>query len=342
MSSFGRFIAVFAVCLMSSGTLALEGTLLVANREGGSISFFDLVTEVEIARLPIGPANPHEVAASPDGRWAITGEYGPNNSPGQRLVVIDIVNARITGYIDLGRQSRPHDMVFLPDSRLAVATMQDSDKLALVDVLALEVLRTYPTGGREGHMVRISPDGSRAYVTSRGAEGTLSVIYLKEDREPTVIETGPGAEGLVVTPDGSEVWVLNRQETTISVVDTQSLRVVDEVPSRAFAGRAEASEGGQIAVVNGMGGQVVGGYLRFYDIKSRVVLHDLLIPGNQSGTGGYGLLVHEKVVFLATRPGGSVLIYDLEDPGAPLALAVDHEGPDGMAWTPLRLSVLEN
>ena len=339
-----RVVLTLAAFLVSLTALALEGTLLVANREGGSISFFDLATEREIARVPIGPAIPHEVAISPDGRWAVAGEYGPNGSPGQRLVVIDIVNARVMGRIDLGPASRPHDMVFLPDSRRAVATMQDSDMLALVDALALEVLRTYPTGGREGHMVRLSPDGSRAYVTSRGAEGTLSVIYLEEDIEPTVIETGPGAEGLTVTADGAEVWVLNRQETTISVIDAQSLKVVEEVSSHTFAGRAEALEGGQVAVVNGMGGQTVGGYLRLYDAESRAVSHDLLIPGNQSGTGGYGLLVHGKVVFLTTRSGGSILVYDLEDedPGTPFALATGHEGPDGMAWTPLRLNVFEN
>ena len=339
-----RVVLTLAAFLVSLTALALEGTLLVANREGGSISFFDLATEREIARVPIGSAIPHEVAISPDGRWAVAGEYGPNGSPGPRLIVIDIVNARVMGRIDLGPASRPHDMVFLPDSRRAVATMQDSDMLALVDALALEVLRTYPTGGREGHMVRLSPDGSRAYVTSRGAEGTLSVIYLEEDIEPTVIEAGPGAEGLTVTADGAEVWVLNRQETTISVIDAQSLKVVEEVSSHTFAGRAEALEGGQVAVVNGMGGQIVGGYLRLYDAESRAVSHDLLIPGNQSGTGGYGLLVHGKVVFLTTRSGGSVLVYDLEDedPDAPFTLATGHEGPDGMAWTPLRLNVFEN
>ena len=81
-------------------------------------------------------------------------------------------------------------------------------------------------------MVRLSPDASRAYVTSRGAGGTLSVIYLNEDRDPTVIQTGPGAEGIAMTPDGNEVWVLNRVEKSISVVDTRILRVVDELPSR--------------------------------------------------------------------------------------------------------------
>jgi len=342
MVIFPRVVLALAAFLASLTALALEGTLLVANREGGSISFFDLTTEREIARVPIGPAIPHEVAISPDGRWAVAGEYGPNGSPGQRLVVIDIVSARVEGYIDLGTESRPHDMRFLPDSLRAVSTMQDSDMLALVDIFSLEVIRKYPTGGREGHMVRLSPDGTRAYVTSRGAEGTLSVIYLEEDIEPTVIETGPGAEGLAVTADGAEVWVLNRQETTISVIDTQSLKVVEEVSSHAFAGRAESLETGQIAAVNGTTGQEMGGYLRLYDAKSRAVLQDLLIPGDQSGTGGYGLLAVEEVLFVATRSGGSILIYDLKDPSTPFTLADDHEGPDGMAWTPLRLNVFQN
>ena len=337
-------LGAVALCLVASSAIAQDGTLLVVNRQGGSISFFDLTTEVEIARIPIGPTIPHEVAVSPDGRWALTSEYWPNSAPGHRLVVIDVLDARVTGYIDLGPDSRPHDMMFFPDSRRAVATMQDSDRVAIVDVQDRKVLRTYPTGGREGHMVRLSPDASRAYVTSRGAEGTLSVIYLDEDRDPNVIETGPGAEGIAITPDGSEVWVLNRAEESISVVDTRTLRVIEELPSRPFAGRAEASpDGRHVAAVNGMGGQAAAGYLRIYDVASRAVLHDVPITGsNQAGTGGFGLLAHEEMVFLATRSGGEVYIYDWNNPNEPKTLTTGHAAPDGMAWTPHRLNVFRD
>ena len=57
-------------------------------------------------------------------------------------------------------------------------------------------------------MVRLSPDGARTFVTSRGAEGTLSVISLNSESAPVVIPTGAGAEGLAVTKDGREVWVV--------------------------------------------------------------------------------------------------------------------------------------
>jgi len=95
-----RLYAAFAALLfaMSTGVAAqgLMGTLLVANRTGGSISLFDLTTAVEIARVPIGPAIPHEVAVSPDGRLALAGEYGPDDAPGRHLVIIDVAEGRDT------------------------------------------------------------------------------------------------------------------------------------------------------------------------------------------------------------------------------------------------------
>ena len=193
---------VLMICLCSSAS-AFEGTLVVANRAGGSISLIDLETGLEVARVPVGPIIPHEVAVSADGRFALTGEYGPNDSPGRHVILIDIPNARIVGRIDLGENSRPHTAVFLPDGQRAVATMQDSDQIALIDLGTMAVVRTYPTGGREGHMVRLSPDGSRAYVTSRLAEGTLSVIFLDEDRPPCRC---PLARACVVAIPSASWW----------------------------------------------------------------------------------------------------------------------------------------
>ena len=111
-------------------------------------------------------------AAGADGRIRAERRSRPH------VVVIDVAEGRRVGRIDLGPKSRPHSVVFMRDGRRAVVTLEQSDRIALVDVVDRRVLRTYPTGGREGHMVRLSPDGARAFVTSRGAEGTLSIISL--------------------------------------------------------------------------------------------------------------------------------------------------------------------
>lgn len=329
------------LCLCCSSALALEGTLLVSNRSGGSISFIDLNTGVEIARVPVGPIIPHEVAVSPDGRLVLTAEYGPNDNPGRHVILMDVPMASIIWRIDLGPDSRPHSIRFLPDGQHAVATMQDSDRLALLDLKSMRVVRTYPTGGREGHMVRLSPDGSRAYVTSRGAEGTLSVIFLNEERAPVVIKTGPGAEGLAVTPDGREVWVANRSVESISVIETESLKVVATIDSRRFAGRIEMGPDGYAIVPNGGGGgPPVLQYLRVFDVKSRKMLTEEPLGDGQPRDGNFGVLIHEGLAIVSNPDVGTIQMFDLNAMSKRQVLVMNHEAPDGMAWTPVRVNVM--
>ena len=336
-----RAAGLIVACFVCASAAALEGTLLVANRAGGSISFFDLATRVEIARLPVGPIVPHEVAVSPDGRWALTSEYGPNDQPGRHLIVIDVRGARISGRIDLGPASRPHSMMFLPDNRRAVSTMQDSDRVALVDVATLEVLRIYATGGREGHMVRLSPDARRAYVTNRGAEGSLSVIFLDEDRPPAVIRTGAGAEGVAVSPDGREVWVANQREETISIIDAETLEKVATIGSRRFVGRAENGPAGRVVVSNGTTSQAVPQYLRVYDRAARTVLEEIPLRDGGPQLGIFGLLIHEGLAIVSDPSEGIIKIFDLHAMGEPDVLVTGHEAPDGMGWSPLRVDAME-
>ncbi len=331
--------------LLASSALALDGTLVVANRAGGSISLIDLETRLEVARLPVGPIIPHEVAVSPDGRFALTGEYGPEDDHGRYVILIDIVNASIVGRVDLGPNSRPHTAIFHPDGQRALATMQDSDLIALIDLSAMAVIRTYPTGGREGHMMRVSPDGSRAYVTSRLGEGTLSVIFLDEDRPPVVIPTGPGAEGISVSPDGGEVWVANRQEEAISVVDTGALEVVARIDSNPFAGRVEISPDGQFAVApnGGGGGQPVQQLLRLFDVEAREIVTEIpLRSDGEPGTGNFGVLMHDGYAIVSEPGQGAIRLFELDKFGEsdPDVLVSAHEAPDGLAWSPLRVDVM--
>ena len=335
-------VAVLAAWTGPANVFAQEGTLLVANRhaEAGSVSFFDLQTESEIARVPIGPGWPHEVAVSPDGRLALTAEYG-RETPGERLVVIDIPGARVLGRIDMGPGTKPHDSVFLPDNRHAVVTLETTDRVALIDVANLDVVRTYPIGdgAREGHMVWLSPDGSRVYVGARLGQGTVSVVYLQEDHPPTVIPSGLGAEAITVTPDGQAVWAINQDENTISVIDPETLAIVEKFDAGTQPRRLANLPGGRMAVI--YGNRETAG-IRIYDIQTREVLEQLAIPGDEPGAGGFGFLAVGDKGFVATRLDGRILVYDFSaSERPPRTLASGHETPDGMAWSPLRLDVFD-
>jgi YVTN family beta-propeller protein len=294
-----------------------------------------------MARVPIGPAIPHEVGVSPDGRLALTGEYGPNDAPGRHVVIIDVAEGRAVGRIDLGPKSRPHSVVFLPDGRRAVATLEQSDQVALLDVAGRTVLRTFPTGGREGHMVRLSPDGTRAFVTSRGAEGTLSVLSLVGDTPPVVIQTGGGAEGLAVTPDGREVWVVNRIAQSISIVDTGSLKVIHTIEVPPDARRAEVSAAGRVLVPHGGPDTAPAQSLSVFDRKTRALVNRLSMHEGRKEGGGFGIHIAGERAFVSDRADRALFIMDLADFKSRRTLTTGHNDPDGLAVSPIRVAVLE-
>lgn len=325
-----------------AGAAELGGTLLTANRDSGTVSLFDLERGIEIARLPIGPRIPHELAVSPDGRRAVTSEYGGAENPGRRVVVIDVVEARIAGRIDLGPRSRPHGLAFLPDGRRVVATMEQADRIALVDTENLAVLGTYPTGGRESHMVRLSPDGRLAYVTSRGGEGTLSIVSLREDLPAVVIPTGAGAEGLAVAPDGTEVWVANRDAASISIVDPVAAAVVATIATHPGPSRVAISAAGRVLVPSGGTAESSMKYRTVYDAFTRRAVAERGARGSRDAPASYrGLIVGERA-FVVDRAARSITLVDLATLESVATIPNGGVDADGLAYSPLRVGVFED
>ena len=123
-----------------------------------------------------------------------------------------------------------------------------------------------------------SATSRRAYVTSRGAEGTLSVIFLEDERDPVVVPTGPGAEGLAVSPDGGEVWVANRDADTLSVVDTETFEVVATLEAHPDTNRVEMTASGLVLAPNASD----GGAVAVYDLNTRELLRN--VPLREAGS----------------------------------------------------------
>lgn len=316
----------------------LIGTLVVANKSGDSVSFIDLDSGREAARVGVGEA-PHELAVSPDGRTVLVPEYGPENDHGRTVAILDLEKASVVGRIDLGQDSRPHSIAFLPRGDRAVVTLQDSDKIAILDLASRTVALILATGGRESHMVRLSPDGRWAYVTSRRGAGTLSILDLVADSPTRILETGAGAEGLAVTPDGREVWVLDREAGTISIVDTARSVVVERIHSRPQANRIAFSRAGEGIVTNGTSGEALAQYLNLYDAASRKSRKELPLKGGQPASGAFGIWIQDRTVFIADTDGGRILVYDLDAWGNAWVLisGLEKERPDGMGWSPHRV-----
>ena len=153
--------------------------------------------------------------------------------------------------------SNPCGIALSPDEKTAFVCLSLKNSLALVDLESDKLIRNIAVGVAPYDVV-VSPDGQRAYVSNwggrppgktdrtadssgtpvlvdkRGAalSGTVSVIDLKQNREIREIATGLHPSGLALSADGRTLFVANANSDTISVIDTETLRVTETVSVR--------------------------------------------------------------------------------------------------------------
>ncbi|HJQ48116.1 MAG TPA: beta-propeller fold lactonase family protein [Amycolatopsis sp.] len=111
---------------------------------------------------------------------------------------------------------------FSVDGRTAVFTCEFAGAVVVVDVASHKVLRTIPMLQRHTHMgpqdIKLAPDGSVYYIADSDANGVW-VLDGAATKVLRFIPTGMGAHGLYLSRDAKQLYVTNRHEGSISVLD---------------------------------------------------------------------------------------------------------------------------
>lgn len=317
-----------------------DGLLLVVNKGESTLSVVDPRRGEELARISTGHA-PHEVAVSPDGRWAVVANYGTGSEPGNTLTLVDLAALEAVDQIDLGEQTRPHGITWHPDGRRVVVTTEGNGTLTVVDMETRLVEVAIPTDQRVSHEVALTPDGRRAFVANIGS-GSISVVDLESHTLIRNVPTGVGAEGVAVTPDGREVWVSNRGDNTLSIVDAESLEVLHTVPSADFPIRVVMDATGSRAFVT----NARSGHLRVFDVATRQEVLALPIDTPIVDAGPQVLAFDGSSLpigvmadpdghhaYVAAASSDVVAVVDLVEGVITRLIEVGRE-PDGLAWAP--------
>jgi len=306
-------------------TSPAHGMLVVANQREHTTLLVDPETRQELAKVVVG-VNGHEVAVSPDSRFAYVPIYGNSGvgrpgTDGTTIDIIDLHDRKLTATIDLGKPLRTHGAAFEPDA-LHYVKAKLAKAVDVVDPATRKVIAEIPTGAIESHMIVISADGSRAY-TANVAAGSVSVLDLKQRALVTVIPVATTVQRISIPPDGKRVFTHDQGTPRIAVIDTTTNKVASWIPLPATVYSSSPTADGQKLLASSPSGKIF-----VIDLASAKLEESFDIP---AALGELLLTPDGKFAFVSCPQAGTIEVLDVA--GRKLLQPIKlTQGVDGLAW----------
>ncbi len=252
--------AALALCLGVSAA-AHADSILILNSDDASYSILSRKSRTELQRLPVG-REPHHYAVTPDGKEIIIGStvtnellsldartaekkrlvgdiidpyhlaYSPDGkwfvTTAYRLDHVDIYRAedfKLVGRIFI--DALPSHMAFDADSTTVFVTLQQTGKVAAIDLATQMVKWNVPVGNAPAGIIML-PDEKRLLVALTGEDGIV-VMDPATGNLTGRLRTGKAAHNFWPKGDGRHWFLSNRIEGTISLIDTEEMKVVATV-----------------------------------------------------------------------------------------------------------------
>ena len=254
-----------------------DKSLLVANAVGDTLTFIDPAT-AEVQRTLTGIVDPYQLRFSPDMKWFVT--------LANRLDHVDIYRwqpevaaepMKLVKRISTGK-TPSHQWI---DSKSSViyASMQDSSELVAIDLATQTIRWRVPTGKLPAD-VYLTADDKTLFV---GLTGDRFVEVYDVSNGPARlikrIETGEGAHAFRAKGDKRHIFVSNRVANTISLLDTQAMAVVAQLPGPGGPDCMELMADGNTLLVSSRWARKV----TWVDVAERKVIRQVTVGRSPHG-----------------------------------------------------------
>ncbi len=193
-------------------------TLWVNNDKSNSLTPIDPKTGVVGA--PIAVDDPYNLYFTPDGTRAVVMAEAR-----KKMDFRDPHTMALLHSVPVPCSGLNH-MDFSPDGRIAVTSCEFDGQVLVIDMTngQEKVLQAIKIGGMPQD-VKLSPDGTVYYVADMQGGG-VHLIDATTFKELEFTKTGKGAHGLYPSRDAVHLYISNREEGSISVLDFATRKVV--------------------------------------------------------------------------------------------------------------------
>ena len=220
-------------------------TLWVLNDKGNSLTRVDPVTGKPDGTIPV--SDPYNMYYTPDGKYAIVVAERR-----QQLNFLYAASMKLYHSLLVPCKGVDH-MDFSADGRYLIASCEFGMAVIKVGITQQEFLGRLPLGPHGMPQdVKLSPDGTVFYVADMKAGG-VHLVDGESLRQIGFIPTGKGTHGLYVSRDSRVLYVSNRGEGSVSVIDFATRNVIHkwQVPGKASPDMGGVSADGKVLWLSG-------------------------------------------------------------------------------------------
>jgi len=324
------------VAVLAASAFALQvraDTVVVVCKSDFQLALVDPATAKVLVKLPTG-LGPHEVAVSPDGRTAYVSNFGrysvyppgdtAHDKAGNTITVIDLVERKLKTTFDLGTHTGPHGMTVSHDGKLVWVTTETPQAVLELDSGSGKILHVWNTTQDRSHMIVATPNETKFYVTNT-VSGSVSVID-RSSGEVKVVSTGPGTEGIAISPDGKEVWAASRLDDKIEIISTATDKIVTSFPSGGKGPKRMdfTPDGTEVWVTNPGSNQAI-----VFDARARELLASLTLSKSPSGVY---ISSDGRRAYITNANANELTFIDVATRKILNTMAIGTD-PDGVAWS---------
>jgi DNA-binding beta-propeller fold protein YncE len=246
---------LIALSVLMTGAARAEDLGFIINSVDATISIVDMHTHKELRREPV-LREPHHIALSPDGSEVLVGDTGANQmlvldpatgairhqlpisdpyqlqfSPdGHVLTVTGLARNQVDLYDAasmhllhrLPLRAMPSHIAYAPDSSVVYVTLQETGRLAAIDVKTGALLWNAKVGDTPAGVLWHQ---GKLLVGLMG-EDSIAVVDPADGSVAQHIHTGRGAHNIFLSPDRRIIYVSNRVDSTITALDSATLNLV--------------------------------------------------------------------------------------------------------------------
>lgn len=200
---------------------AAAGEAIVTNQPADSVSFVDLDTMKEIARIKAG-GKPAGVALSPDKARAYV--TAPDS---KELIEIDAVSRTVKRSLVLG--GAPLGIAAHPSRPEVYVADWYAHKLIIVDTGKLEVSGEIAVG-QSPSGVAVTPDGRLLLSADRDSDA-VSIIDVESRARLGTVAAGSRPFGITIDKAGARAFTANVRSDDVTVIDIATRTVIGRVPT---------------------------------------------------------------------------------------------------------------